>query len=92
MPIVRYVSKIRTQHKTNMNKHTTHHHLNHKHTFSNQQKDSLLKTYVSNIIPTKTSKRVDAVGIEPTTFHMCEDAKRLNAVLVQCSAEGEQLV
>ena len=23
------------------------------------------------------SKRVDAVGIEPTTFHMCEDAKRL---------------
>ena len=31
---------------------------------------------------TITSKRMDAVGIEPTTFHMCEDAKRLETLLV----------
>ena len=28
---------------------------------------------------------MDAVGIEPTTFHMCEDAKRLETLLVECS-------
>ena len=35
----------------------------------------------------KKTKRVDAVGIEPTTFHMCEDAKRLKMLLVECSDE-----
>jgi hypothetical protein len=30
-------------------------------------------------------EKVDAVGIEPTTFHMCEDAKRLIALLVRSS-------
>ena len=34
------------------------------------------------------SKRVDAVGIEPTTFHMCEDAKRLKPLLVRSSEEN----
>ena len=33
----------------------------------------------------KKEKRMDAVGIEPTTFHMCEDAKRLKLLLVECS-------
>ena len=36
----------------------------------------------------RLTKRVDAVGIEPTTFHMCEDAKRLKTLLVECSVEN----
>ena len=36
----------------------------------------------------KKTKRVDAVGIEPTTFHMCEDAKRLKSLLVRSSDEN----
>ena len=43
--------------------------------------------YIDIDMSSKKTKRVDAVGIEPTTFHMCEDAKRLKMLLVECSDE-----
>jgi hypothetical protein len=39
--------------------------------------DTILIADVQKDATAKEGKRVDAVGIEPTTFHMCVDAKRL---------------